>query len=265
MRRALAAAIGIASIWGVLAAFGSTAAIAAPPRGTLTGTEYKELSQQFAAVKRALAGKNVNWGVADTACRRAGTTSPLLKSQRKSCLDDLATIKALVNFVVDQPKCEAAAATSTGTTTTGTTTTGTSTTGATTTGTTTTGGLSSADLQVVVCLDPEYEALSRAATTMYPADAASRKQALVRGFGGTCLATLVDTPADLRHEENFAFTAKHLAADAALLTKISRGQAPTSDVNGTQVVDDATAFDESAKTFLNESSPQKLSVCHHQV
>ncbi len=262
VRRVLAVAISAASVWGAAAAFGSNAAAAAPRHGTLSSTEYKQLSQVLAGINHALAGKKVNWRAADAACRKAGTTTTLLKTQRKSCLADLTTIEALLNFVTDQPRCEAAAA---ATSTTGTTTTGTTTTGTTTAGTTTTGGVSGADLQLVVCLNPEYKALSRAASTMYPTDSAARRQALTRGFSGVCLATLVDTSAELRHEENFAFTAKHLAADAALLTKVSRGQAPASDVNATQVVDDASAFEQSARAWLNQKSPQNLSVCAHQV
>jgi hypothetical protein len=265
MRRALAVAIGVASLWGALAVYGPAAALAASPSGTLTSPEYKDLSQQFAAVKRTLRSKSVNWKAAEAACRKAGTATPLLRSQRDGCLADLATIQTLVDFGLDEAKCAAAVAqTTTGTTTTGTTTTGTTTTGTTTTGTTTTSGLSTAYLHVVACLNPAYKAISRAATAMYPADVASRKQALARKFAGICLATLVDTPTELRHEENFAFTAKHLAVDAALLTKVGRGQAPASDVSTQQIVDDATDFDTSAKTLLSQSSPQKLSVCSHQ-
>jgi hypothetical protein len=254
MRRLLIAAISLTSIWGAGTALAPAAALASPSHGTLTSTEYNQLGKALAGINKSLSGKTVNWPVADAACRKAGTTTSLLRSQRKSCLADLATIEALFDFAKDQPRCEAASAT-----------TGTTTTGTTTTGTTTTGATSGADLKVLVCLNPQYKLLSRSASAMYPADVAARKVAVARGFSGICLATLVDTPAELRHEENFAFTTKHLAADAALLAKVSLGHAPASDVNATQDVDDATAFEHSASAWLNQNSPQKLSACPHQV
>lgn len=285
MLRALIAAAAAASIWAVMGACVPAAAIAAPthgpPRGTLTAAEYKELTQQQAAYKRVVKSKNGTWTQAAAACRKAGVANPLLKTQRQGCLAAVNTFKTLTNFGVDEAKCAVAAAktttgttttpttttpttTTTGTTTTGTTTTGTTTTGTTTTGTTTTGLPTGTALHELVCLNSDYQALGRAAKAEYPADKAARKQAVRRGFKGLCLATLVPTPAQLRHEEQFVFATTHLAADVKLLTKVSRGQAPPSKITAVQLDDDAASFEEASRAFLNESGPQKLSVCPHQ-
>jgi hypothetical protein len=276
MLRALIAAAAAASIWAVMGVCVPAAAIAAPthgpPRGTLTAVEYKELTQQQAAFKVVLKSKNGTWTQANAACRKAGVANPLVKTQRQICLSSVTTLKALTNFGADEEKCSAAAAkTTTGTTTTPATTTPTTTATGTTTGTTTTGTTTTptgiptgAALQEIVCLNSDYQALGRAAKVMYPADKAARKQALRRGFKGMCLATLVATPAQLRHEEQFVFATTHLAADVEVLTKVSRGQLPPSKITAVQLEDDAASFEEASKAFLNENGPQKLSVCPHQ-
>jgi hypothetical protein len=284
MPRALIAAAAAASIVAVMGVCVPAAAIAAPthapPRGTLTAVEYKELTQQQAAFKLVLKSKSGTWTQANAACRKAGVANPLVKTQRQICLSSVTTLRALTNFGVDAEKCSAAAAKSTtGTTTTPTTTTPTTTTtatgttttatttttGTTTTGTTTTPGIpTGAALQEIVCLNSDYQALGHAAKAMYPADKAARKQALRRGFKGKCLATLVATPAQLRHEEQFVFATTHLAADVEVLTKVSRGQAPPSRITAVQLEDDAVSFEQASKVFLDENGPQKLSVCPHQ-
>jgi len=241
----------------------------------LTGAEYKQLTQQLVAFNRFLKAKKINWGAGLEACRKVGAATALLQTQRRSCLGELATFHALANFSTAEPKCTAAARATTGTTTTpttatgatttttGATTTGTTTTGTATTGTTTTTDLSATALKAVVCLNPEYQALGRVAKAMYPRDIAARKEAIKRGFKGRCLATIGGTPAQLRAEEQFAFTSTHLAADAAVLTKVTRGQAPSSDLNPVQLEDDARAFEVAAKAVLTTGGPDKLSVCPH--
>jgi hypothetical protein len=243
--------------------------------------EYRELSQAQSTLARVLKNKNGTLNEAAAACRKAGVADPLLKTQRQSCLDALTVLEAFGNFAVAEPKCAKITATTTGTTTTpttvtpttttgtatGTTTTGTTvgttTTGTTTTGTTTTSAADETALLRVVCLNPEYQGLGRAAKALYPADVAGRKQALRRGFKGLCLATLVDTPKQLRVEENFSFTTTHLAADVAALSKASHGQAPPTKITAVQIEDDAGSFENASKAFLSENGPQKLSVCPH--
>jgi hypothetical protein len=266
----------------VLAAGGSAVA-ATPPghgpaKGTLSAVEYSELTHAQAGFAKVLKSKNGTFNELVAACRKAGVADSLLKTQRQSCLDVITTLEAFEKLEVAAPRCAKLSApptTTTGTTTTPTTTTGTVTettttvttttvttpTATTTTGTTPSAAEETAVLQVV-CLNPEYQGLSRAAKTLYPADVAERKQAVRRGFKGLCLATLVDTPKQLRAEENFSFTTTHLAADVAALAKAG-AQAPTTNITAIQVQDDAASFAEATKTFLSENGPDKLSVCPH--
>jgi hypothetical protein len=180
----------------------------------------------------------------------------------------VATFRALANFGSDEAKCVRAIAETT-TSTTPTTTTSTDTTptatGTTTTGTTTTpNALDSTTVHLLVCLNPDYQTLSRAAKAEYAADIKGHSVAAKRGFKTLCLATLTEPPANLRDEDLYSFTTAHLAIDVELLTKVSRGQAPTSKLNYNQLEDDASDFDAASKKFLNDNGPQKLSVCAHQ-
>jgi hypothetical protein len=227
--------------------------------GTLTGAEFKQLSTAMADLTTSASSKTINWSKARAACRQIGGTTALLRNQRASCLDSISALEALANFPVEQAKCAAAATTTTGsaTTTTGTTTTGT-TTGATTT------PAESAVIRMIICLTPRYHALARYAKALYRADIAERKQTLVRGFTGTCLATLASTPADLKKEKLFASSTARLANDVAVLIKVTKGQAPTTDLNEVQIDGDIAKFESSARAVLDESGPQKLSACPHR-
>jgi hypothetical protein len=164
----------------------------------------------------------------------------------------MAALEALANFPEEQTRC-AATASKSGTTTTGTSTTGTATNPA-----------ASAGIRTIICLNPHYQALSRYAKAIYSSDTAARKQALARGFTGACLATLASTPADLTKERLFAVSAAKLAGDVTLLIRVTRGKAPTSDLNQTQIDNDITKFESTAGAVLNEHGPQKLSACPHR-
>jgi hypothetical protein len=247
MLRATRIATTIAAISAAIAAFMTVPALAAAPRGTLTSAEFKQLSNSTAALNRSASAKAINWGKARDACRSIGGASALLASQRTSCLDSMAALEALANFPEEQTRCAAA----------------TSKAGATTTGTTTS-PVASAGIQTIVCLNPHYQALSRYAKAIYSSDIAARRQALARGFSGVCLATLASTPADLTKERLFASSARRLAADVTLLIKVTRGKAPTSALNQTQIDNDITKFERTASAVLDEHGPQKLSACPHQ-
>jgi hypothetical protein len=123
--------------------------------------------------------------------------------------------------------------------------------------------LTHAALKLVACLDPDYQALGRLAGLNYSIDVLARKDAVARGFMDKCLATLVSTAAQIRDEESFAFTAKHLASDVALITRVEHGKASPSKLNATWIEDDARNFVDAAATLENQKSPQKLSACPH--
>lgn len=261
MRRVLIAALTAACLTGSAAALASAAS---PPKGTLSANEYKQLTQAASTLKHLEKGNNIDWAKANAACRQVGGSTRLLKSQTTSCLAGMATFRALASFGSDEAKCVRAIAEATSTTPTATEPTPTPT-GTTTAGTTTTTtALDSTTVHLLVCLDPDYQALSRAAKAEYAADTKGRGVAVKRGFKALCLATLTEPQANLRDEELYSFTTAHLAIDVALLTKVSRGQAPTSQLNNNQLEDDARGFDAASKKFLNDNGPQKLSVCAHQ-
>ena len=212
----------------------------------------------MADLNKSASSKSIDWAKARAACRAIGGSTELLRTQRASCLDSMSALEGLANFPSEQAKCAAGVLTTTGTTTTGTTTTSTTTTGTTTT------TAESAVLRVIICLSPRYQALGRYAKALYRDDTAERKQALARGFTGTCLATLASTPADLKKEKLFASTTARLAHDVTVLIKVTKGQAPTTDLNQVQIDSDVAKFESSARAVLAESGPQKLSACAHR-
>ncbi len=261
MLRAIRTVFTLAAICGAAGALMSAPAMAART-GTLSGAEFKQLSTAMAGLSTSANSKTVNWGKARAACRRISGATALLRDQRASCLDSISALEALASFPSEQAKCATAATSTTGTTTTGTTTTGTTMT-TTTTGSKTTPA-SSALIRMIICLSPQYHALAHYAKRLYRADIAARKQALVRGFTGTCLATLASTPADLKKEKPFAASTASLAHDVTVLIKVTRGRAPTTDLNQVQIDSDIAKFERSARAVLDESGPQKLSACRHR-
>lgn len=272
MLRSIRIASAVAAACAVAISCSATAIAAAPPRGTLTGTEYRQLSQELVALKRFLHGRTVNWNRGFAACNRAGRSTALLRSQRAGCAAGIGFLESLLNFYADAQRCAAlATSTTTSTTTTptttaptGTTTTATTTTATTPTPTTTTPSFNGTELKVIACLQPEYQLISRTTRNIYRADSALRRQVLRRGFVGRCLLTLAETPSELRLERRFALTSRRLSADIALLSKVADGQAPPSAVNATAIEHDAAQFGQTGRVLLRQRRPQKLAVCPHR-
>jgi hypothetical protein len=241
------------------------------PNGMLTAAEYKQVGTAIAALKKATSGQRANWSRIAAACRDTGSATALLRTQRASCLAATAEFHTVARFPSAQVKCQTAAtntvgATTTSTTTTpGTTTTGTSTTGTTTTGTTTTPtAAQQVVFQTLACLSPDYQAIARGAKTMYATQAAARDAVIARHFTGLCLVTLAGRPSDMANLKRFASSAEHLAADIALLVKVTKGQAPASAVNQTRLYTDSRQFETSFHALATANTPQKLSACPHQ-
>ena len=262
MLRATRATLTIATICGVLAAIASAPAMARPA-GTLTHVEFKQLSAAMAELSTSANNKSVDWVKARAACHRIGRVTVLLRTQRTSCLNSMSALEALANFPAEQTKCAVTASPKTGTTT-GITTTGTTTTGTTTTTGATTTSAQSAVIRLIICLSPRYHALGRYAGALYKSDDAARKEAVARGFIGACLATLASTPTDLQKEKLFASSSARLAHDVTVLIKVTRRQAPTTDLNQVQIDSDVNRFATAARAILDENGPQKLSACPHR-
>jgi hypothetical protein len=248
----------LAAIAGaVISASASASAAGAVPKGTLTGAEYKRLSVGMTALDQSVSGKSVNWSRARAACRAVGGATGLLRTQRASCLESMAVLDALASFPPEERRCRAAVTTTTGTTTTGTTT------DTTTTGTTTTPA-DSALIQVMVCMNPRYQALARYAKALDTGAIVARDAAVTRGFSGSCLAALAPTPTDLKKSKLFASSTARLAADVALLIRVTEGKAPSSDFNQAKIDNDVKQFETSATAVLDEHGQPKLSACPHQ-
>jgi hypothetical protein len=290
MIRSIRTVLAAAAVLAVAVAAAVPAFAAAPsPKGTLTATEYKQLTTEQAAYKKLLHRKRLTWNDVYAVCHTVGQSTGLLQSVRANCDTGVGIDQALGGFDADAQRCSAlATGTTTGTTTTptgttstptGTTTTGTgTTTTGTTTGTTTTGtgttttgtgttttptGLTPTDLKLFACLQPEYAVISRAVKSVYRGQAALRGQVLSRHFIGRCLLTLAPTKQQLHALDRFSTTAKQLAVDVALITKVAGGQAPESAIDGSQIERDSLAFGAAAKAFGVLHRPQNLSVCPH--
>lgn len=271
MLRSLRTAVAIAVLCAISVSLSATAFAATPTRkATLTATEYKQLTQQLAALKKFDHSKRATWNQGYAACRKAGQTTKLLRSVRVNCDTVMGYDQSLVGFGADAERCTALSTTGTTTSTTPTgttptdTTTETTTTGTTTTGTTTTGELTATQLQVLACLMPEYDAISRAARSVYTSQAGLRQQVLARHFIGRCLLTLAPTRGELQELKRFVASSKKLAADVTLISKVSAGQVPASQINEVQIDKDAKAFGQTGQAVYNAKRPQKLSVCPHQ-
>lgn len=248
-------AIALIVICGALGAF-TTASATAVLKGTLTATEFKQLSRATAELNASATAKSIDWRKARGACRHIGTASAVLRSQRTSCLDSMIALEALARFPSEQARCAATDTTPTRSTSTSTTTP--------TTATSTTSSAQSPVIRLIVCLSPRYAALRRYARALYSADTAARAQARRRGFTATCLATLASTPAELRTERAFATSTAKLAKDVALLIKVTRGQAPAGQLNQVLMDNDVSRFERSGRAVLEQRSPRKLSVCPHR-
>jgi hypothetical protein len=269
MLRSTRTAIALAAIGAVVISMAGSALAAAPaPNGSLTASEYRQLTAQLSALKKFDSDKRATWREGYAACDKVGQSTALLHSIRTNCNTVLGLDQALEGFYAQVARCSAFTTTTTGTTTTTTptqtTTTGTTTTGTTTTGTTTTpGGLTSAELQLIACLEPEYQVISRAARSVYDVQMALRDQVLARRFVGRCLLTLAPRRSDLEHLKRFVSTSKQLAADVTKISKVFAGTLPASAINTSQIGRDAAAFSSAGKAVSKTRRPQKLSVCPH--
>jgi hypothetical protein len=267
---ALAMALSVAIVVPAMAA-------ATAPKGSLTSTEYSQLTAEQADFKKLDKKKNLTLAELYKACHLVGQSTPLLKTIRSNCEAGLGFDQTLIGFYSDVARCGALSTgtttgtttTGTGTTTTGTTTgTGTTTTGTTTTGTgtttTSTGALTPTELKLYACLQPEFAVISRAVGAMYHDQAKLRSRVLARDFVGRCELTLAPTLAQLKALKRFLSTSTQLSKDVSLITKVANGQAPASSIDETQIEKDGTSFDSAAKAFSALHRPQKLSVCPHQ-
>ena len=269
MRRLVAIACCLAAVCGALAAYGSAAALAkAVPAGKLTSAEYAQLVAQQKAIKSAFKRRSVFIAMR-AGCRLVRTPTVLAANERVDCLDSVNVFEELVFLSFARKACDTAAShtttsttTTTTTTTTGTTTTGTTTTG-TTPGSTTTTPAGNTQQSSLVCLNPIFQALSRAVVVMYAKDAKLRRVLLARRLPSKCVDTIGPSLRVLRLETLLSIATRKVAADTKLLTRVARGQAPGSQVHLAKITADEVAYGRASGQFLSSPQPTKLSVCPH--
>jgi hypothetical protein len=188
------------------------------PHGVLTAAEYQTLVRAQAALKRALSGKKLNWHAAYAACP-ASSTTPLLATSMALCTADISELQAIVSTesaVKDESTCAAQP-------------------GAT----------------PLSCLLPAYQNLANTANKAASLDEATYHAAAARGFTGTCLYTVADTPTGLKQQRKLARVASETAT--AMRTQNESQLALLGPKLGTALT-----------ALVHESGPSNLAVCPHQ-
>jgi hypothetical protein len=237
------AAIAAVTVSGALGFWLPMAAGATPPPGTLTSLEYSQLSEMYSGLLNTTTG--TNWKALTAACEKAGSSTPLLATQRSSCVDQISTLSYIETVSSAQKKCDSAIAARSGAARPATV-------------------EDLAAMQEIACLNPEYQELGRLAGASYAQDVAARKVAIARGFTGVCLATLVDTRSQIATVHQFALTAERVAQDAGGLTKLAAKRALPRPAEITHFESDSTAFGQAFEAMTRLSGPTKLSVCRHR-
>jgi len=244
-------ALGIPALamWFFVAAAASLPmpALAAPPGGTLTTIEYQQFGRWIA--DDAAYGKKQNQKYAAAACRALGSSTALLQTSHSACEADLGVLEDLKWSSLGEQACSQASTTTT------------------TTGTTTdpsVAGLTSTELQELVCLRPVFQYTIRTFSTLYAKDTAARGAGLARGLTGTCLNTVVATVRELRDEQVLDATQRRVLAADRLLTKVENGAVAPGAVNGAAIKADVQAFNDAYRKFRSDRTPAKLSSCSHQ-
>ncbi len=251
-RLAVLLALSVATAGAVAGAASATQPVAAH-RGELTAIEYRQLNAELTAFRRAVKTGRLTWNGLYAACRKVGESTALLRAVRSNCTTGVGVEQALAGFNADAQRCAALTQTVTGTTT-----------ASSTTGTSTAaGGLTSAQLTLIACLEPEYQAISRATGSLYRGQSALRQQVLARRFRGRCLLTLAPTVRQLGLERRFLSTSRRLVHDVVLISRVSAGTLPASALNVVQISADARAFMAAGKAVVETRRPQNLAVCPH--
>ncbi|WP_249020104.1 hypothetical protein [Conexibacter sp. S30A1] len=251
-RIVVALAVSAVALGAVAGGASATQPMAAH-RGELTATEYRQLNAELTSFKRVVRSGRLTWSELYASCRKVGESTALLRSVRSNCNTGFGVEQALAGFNADAQRCAALTQTSTGSTT-GTSTTGTSTTPST---------LTPAQLSLIACLEPEYQAISRATGSLYERQAGLRRQVLLRGFSGRCLLTLAPTIVQLKRERTFLATSRRLVHDVVLISRVAAGTLPAGALNVAQITADASAFMVAGKAVVETRRPQNLAVCPH--
>jgi hypothetical protein len=222
-RAVLTSAVACVALCGALA----VPALAAAPQGKLTSQEYALLSSAQAKVGAALSKNAVKWSAVRAICQGPGSSTTLLKTQVAGCVAEVELFEGLADFPADESKC------------------------------------GNTEPHKDVCLAPLYTAIANDAGALYASVVAARQAAVQRGFTGSCLDALGDTPKQVSEQQSLATVTQGLAHEIKLAAEVVEGKLPTSDLNVSKLDSYAKAFQRDASLVIGQSSP-KLSVCPHQ-
>jgi len=222
-RAVLISAVACVALCGAL----TVPALAAAPQGKLTSQEYTLLSSAQAKLGAALAKNTVKWSAVHAICEGPGSSTTLLKTQVAGCAAEVQLFEGLADFPADESKC------------------------------------GKAEPHKDVCLAPLYTAIAKDANALYATVVAARQAAVQRGFTGSCLDALGDTPGQINEQRDLATVTRGLAHEIELAAEVVEGKLPTSDLKVSKLDSYAKAFEHDAGLVIGQSSP-KLSVCPHQ-
>ncbi len=212
---------------------GAPSALAAsPPPGTLTGNEYALLSAARLGLESALSERQPNWMVAvRNACLTVtfGPSTPLLATQKASCLGSVGLRVALATFTRAYDRCARRG-----------------------------------PKRTILCRAPLYKELARDAASAYTGDLRAQQAIVKRGFTGACVTALGSTPTQLGDAHKLVASTRKLSADWHLLVGIVNGQTPRSKLKQNRIERDTTVVKNDIRLAFRDNPPADLSSCPHQ-
>lgn len=205
---------------------------ASPPRGMLTGNEYALLSAARLGLESALSERQPNWvAAAQNACLTVtfGPSTPLLASQKASCLRSVGLRVALATFTAAYDRCAR-------------------------------GG----SKRAILCRAPLYKELARDAASAYTGEVRAQRAIVERGFTGACVTALGSTPMQLDDAHKLVASTRKLSADWNLLAGIVKGQTARSKLKPDRIERDTTLVRNDIRSVSRDYPPADLSSCPHQ-
>lgn len=210
---------------------GAAPTLAAPPRDMLTSKEYALLTASRMGLQSALTEKQPNWIVAaQNACGTLTyeTSTPLLASQKASCLASLELRVELTGFSPAFKKCAK-------------------------------GGVK----RTVLCRAPLYQQLARNAANAYTVERKAQQAIVKRGFTGACISLLGSTPPQLRNSRKLAASTRKLYAYWHLLVRVDERKAPLSEFKQRKLNHDAKVVSKDIHLVSGAFAHTDLNGCPH--
>jgi len=230
--------VGILAVAGaglVALGCGAPPALAAPaPRALLTGNEYALLSASRLGLESALSERQPNWVVAaQNACLTLtyGPSTPLLASQKASCLASVGLRVTLARFTAAFDRCARRG-----------------------------------PRRMIACREVLYAGLAREAASAYAGQVKAQRAILERGFTGACVTALGSTRMQLDDAHKLLASTRKLSGDWRLLVSIGDRQTLRIKRKQAQQIrrDTALVSHDIRLGFRHGQLSTDLSSCQHQ-